>query len=464
MKSINYALLVALSSFMLTACGGGGSVSGPVNEASADDVAVQLELPTSSSDTEITDIIGDNSSSDYRKADWIPKDNANASNQKLSSYSSKLSSTDIISNKIISNGDSTSDWYVYDTSPDNASINSGYDDTRGSNVVCLSGDGINNGYALGWTAKDWSDNSTNKINDRVNKTIKWSMKFDEDYIVYVRLSTKKGYRYLYYTAANKNYGVAAYDAPHYIHNGLGVASKDGTWRTFTRNLSADLKRFDQSNEIISVDGFFVRGSGCIDDVELLKTNCDVANEVIYEDAEDGKKSRWEIYTNNDGSIANVSDSDKSSKVIEFQGDGVNTGYILGTSFNSWNNTTNKEISWDMKYGKNYVIYLSVLTTDGHRFITYSPMSDITCSTRGEGYGQGKKVVGDYTYIHTYLCPDSKNGTWKTITRNLEADLKKYEPNNSLVSVGSFLIRGSGRVDNIKMFDANADCDYDNSTN
>ena len=85
---------------------------------------------------------------------------------------------------------------------------------------------------------------------------------------YIRMNTTDGYRYLYYTPTNHNYGVSSYDNPHYIHHGLG--KNDGEWKTFTRDLDADLKRFDPDNSIISVDGFFIRASGMIDDIILLK--------------------------------------------------------------------------------------------------------------------------------------------------------------------------------------------------
>jgi len=89
-------------------------------------------------------------------------------------------------------------------------------------------------------------------------------------MLYVRLATPKGYRYLYYTPTNYNYGVSSYDNPHYIHHGLGTSSNDGTWRTFARDLSADLKEFDADNNITSIDGFFVRASGLFDDISLFR--------------------------------------------------------------------------------------------------------------------------------------------------------------------------------------------------
>ncbi len=472
MKRANYALFLMALPFMITACGGGSTSNANEQEASADDIAAQVELRLSSEQTDaentITMAIEQNTPGEYRKADWIP--NMATGSSKQLSKTSYTPTKNVVSSKVKSNGDSTTGWYVYDADPAGATIGSEYDDVKGSNVVCTNGDGLKNGYTLGWTAQDWTSSNTSKLmkwSEGTNKTIKWSMKYDEDYMIYVRVSTTDGYRYLFYTDANLNYGTSGYDAPHYIHNGLGSASKDGTWRTFTRNLSADLKRFNPNNEIITVDGFFIRGSGCVDDIELLKTEGTEVNSIVYEDAEDGKNSRWAVYDNTPAgaSIKNVNDADKSSRVIEVSGSGIDNGFILGAwnSTNGWKNTINKEISWDMKFNDEFVVYISVITANGPRFITYSPLSDTTYATN-PNYGQGKIEEGGYTYIHLGLNPNTRGGTWQTVSRNLELDLKKYEPNNSLIAVSAFLVRGSGRLDNIKMFDTNTDGDYDNSTN
>jgi hypothetical protein len=62
--------------------------------------------------------------------------------------------------------------------------------------------------------------------------------------------------------------------------------------------------------------------------------------------------------------------------------------------------------------------------------------------------------GNYTsgsgtqYVIRGLGTATKDGTWQTITRDLEADLKAFQPDNHILSVNAFLIRGSGWVDDI----------------
>ena len=451
-----------ISLFMMIACGGESS-QGPTKEASEEDVAILIDIQETSRDKEITTLVD---SDTYRKADIVDIESSEVGLSKTSYKLDNTSNVGVQSSKVESNGENDSDWVTY-SDTENSTISSEYDAERGSDVIKLDGNAQNSGYSLGYsfsTGSSW--------NDATNKTIKWSMKFNESYTIYVRVSTTDGYRYLYYTPSNINYGVSSEDAPHYIHHGLGSSSDDGEWVTFTRDLTADLKRFDTFNEITSVDGFLVRGSGSIDDVELLSSEASTSvNEIVYEDAEDGQDSRWEIYDNDPegASVQNVTDADKASEVIELSGDGLNNGFALGAWNNSWKNTINKEISWDVKTDEDFIFYVSVLTDDGHRFMTYIPMSTTTCANyRATGtYPDvyGPQVIDGYTYIRIGLCPDEvKDGNWNTVSRNLENDLKLYEPSNSLVSVSGFLARGNMRLDNIKMFDTNTDGDYDNSTN
>ena len=464
MGKVNYISLVKLSLvsiFMvaLTACGGDSIGAEGEKEASVEEVGALVETPVTEEDLRITNkILSHTIDNNLKVATWVPEMESSTVKSKINAKSSYTPTVNILSQKIITTGDTTDGWMVYDNSPAGATIESIHDIVKG-NVLKFTGDGLNNGYVVGYSFAKGSS-----WNDTANKTIKWTMNYSEDYIIYVRVMTKFGYRYLYYTNSNQNYGEINYDKPHYIHNGLGTASNDGMWRTFARDLSYDLKRHQPDNEIISVDGFFIRGSGLIDDVELFSTNSQHTNEVIYENAEDGKNSRWNIYTTGyEGTVSNIEDTEKSSRVIELDGDGINTGYILGgwNKENGWQHTINKKISWDMNYCENFVVYISVETEQGHRFITYSPLSDTTFASN-PNYGEGKKVYGDYTYIHLGLNPNTKACSWKTVSRDLEADLKRYEPSNSITFVNAFLVRGSGKFDNIVMFDLNYIGYYDTS--
>lgn len=151
-------------------------------------------------------------------------------------------------------------WRIFDSKPAGASISNVYDSRKESYVIQLSGKRTRNGYIIGDWKQGQSWNNTEEAN------IRWSMRYSENFIVYISIQTLKGYRFLYYTASNKDKGIYRYGP--YIHHGLGAAAKDGKWHNITRNLQADLQSFEKDNKLIAVDAFLIRGSGKIDDIEL----------------------------------------------------------------------------------------------------------------------------------------------------------------------------------------------------
>jgi len=174
---------------------------------------------------------------------------------------------------------------------------------------------------------------------------------------------------------------------------------------------------------------------------LLVSLNSVAMGIVYEDGESGVES-WTLYDNTPAgaSISVLFDQQKQSSVIEFNTSGVDNGYMLGsfTLESSWNNTNDNLIDWDMKFSEDFIIYLLVKTDLGYRYLYYTPID--------ASYGKGN----DSIFVHFGLGSQAKNGTWQHFRRDIAQDVKAYEPNNNLVSVLAFLIRGSGRVDNIVM--------------
>ncbi|MFH2122382.1 MAG: hypothetical protein ABIJ50_02720 [Pseudomonadota bacterium] len=174
--------------------------------------------------------------------------------------------------------------------------------------------------------------------------------------------------------------------------------------------------------------------------------------IVYEDAEDGDIAGWDVYDSdpNGATIANIYDADRGGNVIEFTGSGMNNGYRLrNVDGTYWNDTCFKIIEWSMKYSESFTVYIAVQTRDGFRYLYYTPATS--------------NSLGDETYIHHGLGTGIKDGNWHTLVRDLEHDLKEAQPENELQAVLGFLIRGSGRVDDIKTrkdIPANQDSDGD----
>jgi hypothetical protein len=91
----------------------------------------------------------------------------------------------------------------------------------------------------------------------------------------------------------------------------------------------------------------------------------------------------------------------------------------------------------MNYSEDYTIYISVRTTNGRRYLTYTPRDD----------SRGRR--GDYILIG--LGANSNSGIWQNFTRDLQADISQFEDGNELIAIDSIIIRGSGRLDDIEVF-------------
>ena len=159
---------------------------------------------------------------------------------------------------------------------------------------------------------------------------------------------------------------------------------------------------------------------------------------LYEDAEDNAVLGWDIYDNDPAgaTLANVFDTERSSRVIEYKGNLTNNGYRLRNNDGSyWNDSAFKVLEWSIKYSEPFVVYIAAQTKNGFRYIYYTPVDT--------------DYLGGDTYVHHGLGSHLTDGKWHTITRDLAYDLKQAQPDNELLAVLGFLIRGSGRVDDIK---------------
>ena len=90
----------------------------------------------------------------------------------------------------------------------------------------------------------------------------------------------------------------------------------------------------------------------------------------------------------------------------------------------------------MNFSENFIVYVSVETDAGHRYIYYTP----------DDYNN----LGTDKYVHYGLGSDIIDGQWYTFIRDLRVDLENVQPGNKVLEVNGYLIRGSGMVDDIKL--------------
>ncbi len=324
---------------------------------------------------------------------------------------------------IYENGeDGISKWHIYDNTPAGATISNIIDNSKGR-VIAFNGNGFENGYEIG------ARRGSGKWNNINHKAISFTINFNEYYTIYIAVDTTNGVRYLTYEPRDSNRGVIN----SYIRFGIGANTMDGTWRTINRNLEDDLHKFEPDSDILAINALLVRGSGKIDDIKTMLTY----KTIIYEDAEDGKIDRWSFFehASHGATITNIFDENRSSRVISLHGLGKADGYILGST--PWDNHINKSLKWSMRYGESFTIYISVQTKNGRRYLTYTPIDN----NRG--------LVGSYILIG--LGSNIIDNSWHTFTRDLNADIKSTEPDNELIAIDSFIIRGTGLIDDIEAF-------------
>ena len=161
---------------------------------------------------------------------------------------------------------------------------------------------------------------------------------------------------------------------------------------------------------------------------------------IFEDAEDGTTRGWAIADNapSGATITNVYDGVAQSRVIELSGAQKQNAYRLGKDSNGgvWGESKLKTLEWSMRFSESFTVFVDLQTTGGRRFIRYRPGVNLP--------------TGHGPYVDYGLGYQLTRGNWKTFTRDLEDDLHIRLPSENILSVNGIRVRGSGRIDNVKL--------------
>ncbi len=148
-------------------------------------------------------------------------------------------------------------WSVDKSPTKEATIVNSYDSEKSSRVIKFNSSVIYDSYRFMFASEDTK-----------NSVLKWSMKYNTKlYGFNVFVQTIKGQRILMYKPTDTGDGML--NGTTIIH-GLGSHADNGEWHTHIRDLSVDLKRYENDNEIVSVQGLMLYGSGSIDDIALYE--------------------------------------------------------------------------------------------------------------------------------------------------------------------------------------------------
>lgn len=315
-------------------------------------------------------------------------------------------------------------WTIIDNPAATAKVNNVLDSELNSKVIKLQGlDSYANQYGFTFTK-----------NNRKNLNLKWDMKTKEGFTVDILVNTSLGERLLRYKDEPESTKGIDQDTIFY---GLTYSSTNGLWHTYRRDLQKDLEAFEVNNKVLSVKKFLIRANCSLDNIELF-----VSPSKIYEDAEDGKISRWKVYGDTSNAIiSNKYDAGLKSKVISLKGASYNNEYIIGGDLyddNGWNDSRHTHIKWSMKNSDGYVVSLMLKTKKGNRYLEYIEAPFTEKSQNGESISYG-------------LGYASTDGLWHTYIRDIALDLKGVEADNELLSIEGMVIIGSVEIDDLELF-------------
>jgi len=153
----------------------------------------------------------------------------------------------------------------------------------------------------------------------------------------------------------------------------------------------------------------------------------------YENASDKKIDGWHVSKYfSKGVVKNIYDKKKRSRVIKLDGNATRTIYMLLPKKKIFKRKKEENLfGWEMNFSEDFVIMIGINTIKGKRFLIY---------TSGN----------NNSYLQYGLGSDSSSGQWKKYRRNLQKDLAKSDRDNKFLNITSFVVKGSGMVDNIKI--------------
>ncbi|WP_041064857.1 hypothetical protein [Thiolapillus brandeum] len=377
---------------------------------------------------------------------------------------------------LLEDGESGTDGWGLLNNPPGSSINNIPDnDMQGrhlqGHVISLeetNGQGIGNGYRLGApTGPDaWRQRGKSILQWRFRQfggppvhPIDTGHVEDPDALEFrVSVQTVMGQRDLVYRLGGQHLGIT--ENGQAIHHAIGddrtigstidepnipddEENPLGLWQAEARDLQQDIRDFEPRNRLLSVNAFTVRNAGLVDDIKLLP-HISESYRTVFEDAENENTNGWWVYDDDPpgAGIANLYDADRQSRVIETSGDGLNNGYEIGRRHapGQWHDTRDDHVRWSQRFAEDFVVYVALDTTQGPRYMRYRPVN-------------GDMGV-DGNYIDFGLGAGMDDGQWHTFERNLQQDVSAFEPGNLVLAINAFLVRGSGRLDDIQTFHLN----------
>ena len=234
---------------------------------------------------------------------------------------------------------STDGWRIYDSSPVGALIENVAGDT--SQAIRFTSTGTLNGFIVG------STNGTG-LNIQNRYVASWRMRAEQNFIIYFAANTSAGLRYIRYQPTDN---LQPTGTSRHVITGLGQSILDGEWRTFERDLQADLNAAQPDLQILSIPGILIRGSLDIDDIVFSDTSTITSPANQPPNAQAGEDSAIDF--GQSITLDGSSSSDADGQIVSYQ-------WLLdGTSIGS-----EVSFSWTPSAAGLFDITLTVTDNDG----------------------------------------------------------------------------------------------------
>ncbi len=325
----------------------------------------------------------------------------------------------------------TNDW-VADN--ENGLISSCFNNENGETKIELhSQDGARHRFTL----VDKGKRDFNIANTGYNQ-LHFSLQTNAYFKMQVKVLTDAGVRFLEFTSDKKHQGDI--DGT-YLHTALYSHLADNKERYLTLDLEKYLNQWQPGVKLEKILKLYFYTTGTIELGSVVLDNTP-SSEVVYVDGlgqitTDG----WSV--KNDGSVQVVYDDSRGSDVIQLIGDTHEVFTLRNPDGSDLNISGKNIVQWSYKTTAFTKIQyqLEVVDQAGNiekRFVEYRPSDD-------EPYLDGRYAIYG-------IGSDKMSGGWKTIDRDLEADLEALDPGWTINKIVKINIIGPATLEHVSFRD------------
>ncbi|MBI2444218.1 MAG: carboxypeptidase regulatory-like domain-containing protein [Candidatus Magasanikbacteria bacterium] len=219
--------------------------------------------------------------------------------------------------------------------------------------------------------------------------------------------------------------------PTIIHTGASVSPGSGAAQDFTNPVTYTVTALDGSTQAYTVT-----------------VTVSPPLVIIYEDGNDLDTAPWFVSpAGTTSQLENIAADDPAhGRVIKLTASPASSRMVFyAPTSNPWQYPSLPILQWDFKYQTQANFFISLKTdntaiNNGYLYLSYA-----TANTPG--------FRGNTFYYQ--LDPALADGSWRTLTRNLQQDVAAFSPNTTILGIQYFSAYGTGSIDNLALLKESA---------